>query len=737
MGHREKTDHDEVLEAVREYRRRGWSPTPLAGKIPAVGGVGWQVRDHSDAEFTPGRNVGIIFSNGLVDVDLDAPQARAAAPYLLPETNAVFGRASTPCAHWLFRTEKVVATQQFSDPQIEAGAAQKGMLVELRSGNRTHQTMVPPSLHPETGERLVWAKAGDASEIGSQELVAAVRRLAAAALLARNWPRGKRHPAALALAGALASLGWTEDDVIRFITALCAAANNEELDDRLRAVKDTFGKLAQSNRATGWPTLRKLLGAAIVDNLGKWLEMRQNPHEPNDSKNCGGRDSNMPTLDEVRPPEYADDALALGFSERHATDLRYTALWGRWSIWDGTRWRKDDTLAVFDLSRKDCRTASADCGDERLGRRLTSAQTVYAVERLARADRRHAATADQWDRDPWLLNTPAGTLNLRTGIIQAHCREDYCTKITAASPGGPCPKWHGFLNRITAGNQELQSFLQRIIGYSLTGVTQEHALFFLYGTGGNGKGVFLNTISRILGDYSATAPVEAFLASTFDRHPTDLAGMQGARLVTAIETEEGRRWAESKIKALTGGDPISARFMRQDFFEYVPQFKLVVAGNHKPGLRNVDAAMRRRLNLVPFTGTIPAEERDTKLEEKLVEEWNGILQWAIEGCLEWQRAGLRPPAIVQQATEDYLAAEDALGRWLEERCEASRAYKATTAALFADWREWCETSGEHSGSEKKFSQTLEARDFQRARIGSGQARGFTGLALRCDLERTG
>src|SRR4029077_2383546 len=222
-----------------------------------------------------------------------------------------------------------------------------------------------------------------------------------------------------------------------------------------------------------------------------------------------------------------------------------------------------------------------------------------------------------------------------------HDPELYLTKITAVAPGdGECPLWLKFIARVTGGNYDLQMFLQRIAGYSLTGDTSEHALFFLYGTGRNGKGVFLNTLSAILADYAAVAPMETFIATQGERHPTDLAGLRGARLVSAQETEEGRRWAESKIKALTGGDPITARFMRQDFFTFEPQFKLLIAGNHKPGLRTVDEAIPRRFYLIPFTVTIPAEERDPGLLEKLKTEWPGILHWMIEGCLSWQQRGL-------------------------------------------------------------------------------------------------
>lgn len=192
---------------------------------------------------------------------------------------------------------------------------------------------------------------------------------------------------------------------------------------------------------------------------------------------------------------------------------------------------------------------------------MASAKTVAAVERLSKADRRLAATVDQWDPDIWKASTPAGTIDLKTGDVRPHRGADYITKITAVAPDRDCPLWRQFLVRITDGDFELEEFLQRMAGYALTGSTQEHALFFLYGTGANGKSVFIATISGIMGDYHTTAPMEAFIASFTERHPTELAGLRGARLVTANETEEGRRWAESKIKTLTGGDKISARFM--------------------------------------------------------------------------------------------------------------------------------------------------------------------------------
>ena len=428
---------------------------------------------------------------------------------------------------------------------------------------------------------------------------------------------------------------------------------------------------------------------------------------------------------------FSEDGLALEFSTRHAETLRYVAMWGSWLEWDGRRWARERTLKVFDEARLICRHAVEHGGDPK---RLLSGKTVAAIESLARSDRRHATTADVWDADPWSLNTPGGVVDLRTGGLLPHDAARFITKITAIEPGGDCPRWQRFLEEITDADTDLQEFLQRVVGYALTGSTSEHALFFAHGTGANGKGVFINTMTAILGDYAKTAPMETFVATHSDRHPTELAGLMGARLVTAQETEQGRRWAENKIKSLTGGDPISARFMRQDFFEFVPQFKLLIAGNHKPGLRGVDEAIRRRFYLIPFTVTIPPEKRDKDLFDTLKPEWPGILQWAIDGCLAWQQQGLNAPAAVRDATDAYLAAEDALAQWLDECCCRDPNHAERSSRLFANWKAWAEPAGEFVGSQKRFSQSLEDRGFIRDHDHRTRQAIFRGLALRPDSE---
>jgi putative DNA primase/helicase len=268
------------------------------------------------------------------------------------------------------------------------------------------------------------------------------------------------------------------------------------------------------------------------------------------------------------------------------------------------------------------------------------------------------------------------------------------------------------------------------MGYCCTGVTTEHKFVFAYGTGANGKSTFINTIAKIFGDYATVADVGTFIASNHERHPTDLAKLHGFRLVVAQETEKGRKWNEAKIKTMTGGDKMTARFMRQDFFDFVPKFKLFIVGNHKPRLDNIDEAMRRRLLLVPFTVQIPPEERDPDLVEKLWTERNAILRWCIDGCLEWQRIGLAPPKIVTDATEQYFDEQDTLKQWLEDCTEDGGPFAFTpTGQLFASWKAWCDERNLKPGNGNALSDALADRGFDRKR-GHGGVRGFRGLTMK-------
>lgn len=439
-------------------------------------------------------------------------------------------------------------------------------------------------------------------------------------------------------------------------------------------------------------------------------------------------------------PKYSEQWMADRIVDRRRGDLRYSPESGRAYVWHAGRWQPDAELLAEDLIKKELRdiasmmlregaTDKEKKAAEERAVITCSAKKAASVWKLVQSERAIAIAISALDNDPWILNTPAGIVNLRTGELGPADPDALCTKSTSvpADFNGACPEWRRFLAEATGGDRDLEAYLQRLAGYALTGSTEEQALTFVHGPGGNGKSVFLNAISGILGDYARVATMDTFTASHNDKHTTDIAMLTGARLVTASETQAGKRWDEARVKALTGGEPITARFMRQDNFTFIPQFKLLFVGNHRPEVRDVDAAMRRRIQLVPFTVT-PAVV-DKRLGEKLREEWPAILAWMIEGCLAWQKGGLKPPAMVRAATDEYFSDEDAIGRWLAECTERDDASNATTASLYESWREWANANGEYPGSLKRLSAALVTRKVPRWRERSTRRMGFSGLRI--------
>lgn len=430
---------------------------------------------------------------------------------------------------------------------------------------------------------------------------------------------------------------------------------------------------------------------------------------------------NVHVLPNAQAIEVSEDAIALAFTREFGSTMRYDHNAGRWYQWSSTHWRRLEVPAALHYARE-------------IGRRLGSgkktickASVARGAETFAQADPTHATTSSIWDNDPWLFGTPSGTLNLRTGKMHQPRPSDFITKLSRCNPDSREPTlWLRFLKDATRGDQQMITYLQRIAGYCLTGLVSEHALFFIYGPGGNGKSVFLNLLVHILGDYATNAPMDTFTSSKFNAHPTELAMLKGARLVTASETEEGRAWAESRIKALTGGDPITARFMRQDFFTYQPQFKLLFAGNHQPTLHGVDAAMRRRFNMLPFIFK-PAEP-DFALEDKLKEESGRILGWALRGCLDWQHHGLGKAAVVLAATDEYFEEQDLFGTWIEDCCDSGVEAWDLPSTLFKSWTAYARANGEDPGSMKLFSGRLQKHGC-RTRKSAG-IRSYRGIRVR-------
>jgi putative DNA primase/helicase len=427
----------------------------------------------------------------------------------------------------------------------------------------------------------------------------------------------------------------------------------------------------------------------------------------------------------IEAPFNSEEFLALMYVAQYGEDLRYVAKWNHWMVWDDKRWLEDDKRTSFRDAREICRDAALKL--DKGGGRLANARTRAAIVSLAQDDAKIAATIGQWNTDPWSLNTPGGTVDLHTGELREHRREDYITKMTAVTPEKlPTPRWTKFLTEITSGDAELLLYLQRLAGYVLTGITREHMFTFFYGSNGNGKSTFINALIGILGEFHRVIPLTALLSSHHEQHPTELAGLMGARLVTCSEVERGRNWNEPQIKRLSGGDIITARFMQRNFFDFYPQFKLVIIGNDKPGLRSVDEAIRRRTHLVPFIAKFEGAQLDRQLEAKLKLEWSGILQWMIDGCLEWQRVGLAPPKAVIEATDEYLEAQDSIGAFLEEQCVAERREQAASSGLFQRWVSFCEDRGERPGHSKTFNDALEKKGFKRVKT----AKGFVFLGLR-------
>jgi len=437
---------------------------------------------------------------------------------------------------------------------------------------------------------------------------------------------------------------------------------------------------------------------------------------------------------EPLPQAMSEDALADHFATQHGERWRYVKVWSCWFEWEGDGWRRDDTAKIsrlaVELTRQSMQWPEAASLTPAGKREVNSKHTAGNVRDLAQHDRRIAATVDQWDRDPWLLGVPGGVVDLRAGKLIEAEPEQYITKRTTVAPApGECVSWHALLARVTQGDQALLDYLQRLCGYLLTGETREECFAFVYGPAQTGKTTFIRVLSEILGDYHRKASMETFTESRQERHSEELAVLAGARLVTAVETEERKHWNEPRIKALTGRDRIRARFMRENSFEFEPQFKLVIAGNHAPHLRNVDDAMRRRLHIIPFTQPVPPEERDELLADKLRAEYPAILDWMVQGTLAWAAGKLGRPDAVSQAVDSYMESEDSFGQWLAEAVDQDPNGKCLSGGAYDSYRRWAERASEFVMSHKRFVQALRERGFDSVK-GAGGARYIKGIALR-------
>lgn len=413
-------------------------------------------------------------------------------------------------------------------------------------------------------------------------------------------------------------------------------------------------------------------------------------------------------------------SIARDFIAEHGENLKFCEAIGGWFRWDGLRWKPDQLFETF----QEIRFFAQDCAENQpANKRVTAGKTntLRGIEAQAKTARDVIQSEDWFDNDLMLLGTPSGVVDLTTGELREGRKEDRITKSTTVAPEkASCPIFLKFIKEATQGDDELIRLLQQWFGYCLTGQVSEQSFMFFHGPGGNGKGLLLNFLTEMLGDYGGVAPIQTFTASKSERHPTEIASLRGKRTVVTSETEEGRAWAESKIKQVTGGDPIKAHFMRKDEFTFMPQFKLMVMGNNKPVLRNVDEAMRRRLMIIPFTFIPPV--KDLQLGDKLRAERAAVLQWMIEGCLDWQANGLMKPDSVLAATAEYFEDQDVFQHWLDEACDAEpgNEFKSAGATeLYKPWSDFARSRGDDPGSARSFKDLMVRHGFTNKRTKAG------------------
>ncbi len=486
----------------------------------------------------------------------------------------------------------------------------------------------------------------------------------------------------------------------------------------------------------------------VVDGLSKFADKRDDYFDrtyakaveavKNDPRVSVGETAGVPTTE----MQFAERLV-----DRHGKQLRYCAQTG-WLAWCGTHWKRDEMGRVSELVKETVYNATQDAAsiadDDDRKKALKAilkfefANRVKGIRTLAESDPRIRIPVEKLDADPWLFNTSSGTFNLRTRDFYKHRPGDLITKVAgcAYEPDAQSPRWLRFMDEIFDGDNELTAYMQRVIGYALTGKADEHVLWMFHGSGANGKTTFQKTIAAMFGDYSRQADASTFMAKQNNGANSDIARLASVRFVPVVEIEEDKRMHESLVKSVTGGDSIVARFMYKDYFEYTPEFKLFIGTNHKPTIKGTDHAMWRRIKLIPFDVTIPPEDRDTGLTETPHGELSGILNWALAGNQSWRDAGLRHPERVEAATDEYKTEQDVLGHFIGECCVVAHGGEVESSWLYRVYRTWCESHGERPSSQTWFGRKLNERGFDSIR-GEREHRGKTvrvGIGIRCGVE---
>jgi putative DNA primase/helicase len=692
----------DTTTAAVSYRRVGWSPIPIKGrsKQTALSQLApYLSRPATKEELRswswPG--VGIVTGpvSGLLVLDVDGQEGEAELKR--------HGHPLTP----MVRTPSGGLHLYFKHPDTEIRTGigvVPGLDVKASGG----YVVAPPS-EGVGGKSYEWIISPDEAQLADPpewllDLLERPQKSGPAPPVSEKIPAGQRNQELASLAGTMRRRG----------------AEYEEI----RAALDVM------NRRRCDPPLE----AEEVEKIARSIS-RYEPSENGAALRIGGQ---RITGEDEPSFNLTDLGNAARLIHRHGENLRYCWLWGKWLVWGGKRWIKDDTGKVYRLAKETVASIyqeAATSPDEERRKALAkhamrseAGARVKEMVDLARSD--VPVMPDELDALPDLLNTESGTVDLRSGDLREHRREDLITKIALVEyrPGATAPAWEAFLERVLPSG-ELRSFVQRAVGYSATGDTSEQAMFINHGAGANGKSTFQEAISAALGDYAMRAPTEMLLVRRSGGVPNDVARLKGSRFVAASETEEGRRLAESLIKDLTGQDTITARFMRAEFFDFKPTHKLWLSTNHKPEIRGTDNAIWRRIRLIPWSVTITPAEQNKKLPTTLRRELPGVLAWIVRGCLEWRREGLQAPDEVRRATGEYRAEMDMLAGFLAECCELDTEHWDYAKDLYASYKRWCDETGERPETQRKFGGRLGERGFKRDRGGSRGAGIWRGLRL--------
>ena len=441
--------------------------------------------------------------------------------------------------------------------------------------------------------------------------------------------------------------------------------------------------------------------------------------------------------------QFTDTSNALRLVRMFGKDIRYNAAWKKWIVWTGGHWQIDDGYLIHEMGIKvvhsiyDLMERTNDYRDrmeiEKYSLQSESLRKRKAFIESASLMKCTNVTSNDVDKDPWLFNVPNGTLDLKKAEFRDHLREDMITKLAPVVYDGKaeCPVWKQFIREIMDFKPELIDFIQRAAGWTLTGDTSEQTMFILFGAGANGKSTFLNVLMKLLGDYAIAASTETFMKKNGDQISNDIARLRGTRFVVTSEAEQGKRLSETLIKQITGTDAMTARFLYGEFFDFIPTFKIFMASNHKPMIQGTDHGIWRRIKLIPFTTTIAPEKQDKHLEQKLLAEGPGILNWCIEGCRKWFETGLDAPVIITSATDEYRDEMDVLGAFIKECCVQSAGVTVRARELFKAYQEWCEENNEKTGSERFLALRLKELGLEKGR--TAEARYWKGIMLKAVL----